>query len=138
MDKLELDDRVTRLERRLSLATTLAWIVALAILAGAFLTTARMTVSYEEVPATAHVATPGPSIPRSDFEVELRNAHKMQEQGLITREDFDQKKEMILDAPLDPSDDVEALRGARALVEEKLLTEPEYDILKRKVLKFGK
>ena len=59
-------------------------------------------------------------------------------EGLITREDFEQKKEMILDAPLDPADDVEALRGARALVEEELLTEPEYDVLKRKILKFGK
>jgi hypothetical protein len=138
MDKLELDDRVSRLERRLSLATNLAWVVGLAIFAAAFPATARMTVSYEEVPAAAQVATPAPPIPRSDFELQLRNAHKMQEQGLITREDFDQKKEMILDAPLDPADDVEALRGARTLVDEGLLTEDEYGILKRKILKFGK
>jgi hypothetical protein len=138
MDKLELDDRVSRLERRLSLATNLALVVGLAIFAAAFLATARMTVSYEEVPLPARIATPVPLIPRSDFELQLRNVHKMQEQGLITREDFEQKKEMILDAPLDPADDVEALRGARTLVDEGLLTEDEYGILKRKILKFGK
>jgi hypothetical protein len=138
MDKLELDERVARLERRVSLYSSLASVGLGLILLGAFLATARMTVSYEEVPLPARIATPVPPIPRSDFELQLRNAHKMQEQGLITREDFEQKKEMILDAPLDPADDVEALRGARTLVDEGLLTEDEYGILKRKILKFGK
>jgi hypothetical protein len=135
MDKLELDDRVTRLERRVSLCSALMSAAALAIFAGAFLMAVGVTVSEEATPAVARVSSPAPP---AGFEVELRNAHKLQEQGLITREDFDQKKEMILDAPLPPSDEVQAMEAAKALVDEGILNEAEYGILKRKILKFGK
>ena len=134
MDKLELDERVSRLERRVSVHSALAAAAVLATLAAIFFVTVSATsIQYEET-ATATATT----APRSDFERELRNAHTMLEQGLITREDFEQKKELILLAPLDPSDDLESLRAARTLVDESLLTEDEYNVLKRKVLKFAR
>ena len=144
MDKLELDDRVSRLESRVSfhsLVMTTAALVAL-VAGAAFVTTARVSSSHQEEDVVA-VATPipppmmTPQLLPPKFEAELRQAHLMQQQGLITPADFDQKKAMILDAPMTFSNEVEAMKAAKSLLTQRTLTEAEYDVLKRKILKFG-
>ena len=91
MDKLELDDRVARLERRVSILSVLLAVVVAGALGAAILMTARLGPSYEvATPATLAVTTTTvrPSTPAPlEFEAELRKARQMQLQGLITRGD---------------------------------------------------
>lgn len=139
MDKLELDDRVSRLERRASLQSVVMTLAGLAVLGAAFFVTiARVSYSHLEQ-ETATIATPAqtPPLPLA-FEFELRKAFEMQHQGLITQDDLAQKKEMILAAPMTFSDDFEAMKAAKALLSEGVLSQAEFEILKRKILKFGK
>lgn len=140
MDKLELDDRVRRLERRASLQSLVMTLAALAVL-GAVLVGFVGVSSYRYQEATATIAAPAPpppGRPSPEYEVELRQARQMYDQGLITRDDFEQKKEMILAAPMTFDDDFVAMKAARSLVSDGALTEDEYQIMKRKILKFGK
>lgn len=139
MDKLELDDRVSRLERRVSMHSLLVAVAGLMVLGAAFFMITWVSTSrYEE--ATATIDTPAPTPPALPlmFEFELRKAHEMQHQGLITQEDLEQKKEMILAEPMTFTDDVEAMKAAKALLSQGVLNQSEYEIIKRKILKFGK
>jgi len=141
MDKLELDDRVSRLERRVSIHSVLFSLAGLGVLAAAFVTTARIvSAPYGEETATISTPVmPPPESPAShDFVVELQRAHKMQQQGLISQADLDQKREMILAGPIAFSDEVAALNSAKGLVNHGIISEADFDVLKRKVLKFGK
>jgi hypothetical protein len=138
MDKLELDDRVCRLERRASLQSLVMTLAGLAVL-GAVLVGFVGRTSYQSQEAIV-TATPirSPAYPSLEYEVELRQARQMYDQGLITRDDFEQKKEMILAAPMTFDDDFVALKAARSLVSDGALTEDEYQVMKRKILEFGK
>lgn len=138
MDKLELDDRVSRLERRASLQSLVTAVAVLMVLGMGFLATVRVA-SYRDARETATIVSPAPPPrPPVGFEAELRKASEMQHQGLITQEDLEQKKEMILAAPMTFDDDLEAMKTAKALLSEGVLNQAEFEILKRKILKFGK
>ena len=137
MDKLELDDRVSRLERRTSLQSLVMAVAMLMVLGMGFLATVRVA-SYRDARETATIVSPAPPRPPIGFEAELRKASEMQHQGLITQEDLEQKKEMILSEPMTFDDDLEAMKTAKALLSEGVLNQAEFEILKRKILKFGK
>ncbi len=141
MDKLELDDRVCRLERRASLQSLVLTLIGLAVLGAGFVGTVRVSShqSREATPTVTLASTyPPPPLPSPEYETQLRQARQMYLQGLISRDDFDRKKEMILAAPMSFDDDFAAMKAARSLVSDGVLNESEYEVMKRRILKFGK
>ena len=140
MDKLELDYRVARLESRASKISLLLTLFGLACILLAVVAL-RSGSSREEAYVAAMLTppmpspVPSPTSPSLEFETELRKASLLRHEGLITQQDFEQKKGMILQTPLTFDDDVEAMHRAKQLASEGILTGPEYDILKKKILK---
>jgi hypothetical protein len=126
MDKLELDARVARLERRLS---TLIAVLAVAALAAAVAALAMVSrtaaVRTEDIPATpvpppAVASTPAkrPAEPENgmgQLQAELRTLRDLQGQGIITLVDFQAKKATILARPLHVGDYAADVRAATKL-----------------------
>jgi hypothetical protein len=153
MDKLELDARVARLERRLS---TLIAVLVVAALAAAVAALAMVSRT-EEVPAQAirdstAVKTPSPPPPvastpakrpaelengMGQLQAELRKLRDLQGQRLITPVDFQAKKATILARPLNVGDYAADVRAAKTLRDEGILTPPEYEALTKKILDIG-
>jgi hypothetical protein len=139
MDKLELDERVSRLERRVSFLWALALLalVAAGLFMAAMMFIARST-PYPPPPVESPSAVyidrglpPG----AITFEAELRRLHDLQQKGLITASDFAEKKAKILGRSMEFSDEAEAVKAAKALNNAGIITAAEYDDLKRRILK---
>src|SRR3954451_15421072 len=141
MDKLELDDRVSRLERRVSLLSALA---LLALLVPAVLVAAYMMRPRGSMPPAAAKSTPvvyaNAPLPHDTiaFGVELRRLYDLQQQGLITSGDFAAKKADVLGRSMEFGDEAEAVKAANALLTDNIITTAEYDVLKRKILKLDR
>jgi hypothetical protein len=140
MDKLELDDRVARLERRVSSHSALLAVILLIALGAIMLMFVGVRTESDAPPSSpaVEVRTITTSAPAAyPFETELRKARKLQLDGLISQKDFEAKKAMVLGMPMTFSDDIEAMKAANALKDEGVLTGPEYDAMKRKILKLA-
>jgi len=138
MDKLELDDRVSHLERRVSLLFALLALVIPVGLIGAIMFTAR-SMPYAPVTSPPVVLSERPLLPHAfAFETELRSLLDLQQQGLITSDDFGVKKVDILGRSMEFGDEVGAVKAAKALNDDHIITTAEYEVLKRKILKLDK
>jgi hypothetical protein len=109
MDKLELDDRVSRLEHRMSLLTALILTVLLLVgISAAFLLVARKEAFISPLPVASMVMTeriaPDPIVPpaaqpirsMTDLDAEIRKADGLRSGGLINPEDFTAKKALMI------------------------------------------
>jgi hypothetical protein len=140
MDKLELDDRVSRLERRVSFLWALALFALVAGLFMAALMFVARSTPYPpppvESPSAVHTDMPLPPNAIA-FEAELRRVHDLQQKRLITVSDFAEKKAQILGRSMEFSDEAEAVKAAKALSNAGIITTSEYDDLKRRIMKLG-
>jgi len=141
MDKLELDARVARLERRSSHLTALVILMG-AILACVlfFALVGRPDVS--PVYATT-VATPAPvpmlPPPPADGSMaalhqQLATLRELRDQDLITEDEWHAKKDRLLAAPVKASDLRSDMERVRELFDQKAICEGERDTLKAKLL----
>jgi hypothetical protein len=149
MDKLELDARVARLERRLSLLTAI--LAAAALAAGLFLLVAirrvdetaaiETSVSPPVPPApTAPAAfatgvfTPAPDVSMGALRDELIAVHALLDQGLISEDEWESKKARLLRGPVVASDLRSDLEQVRQLADRDLICEEERDALRARLL----
>jgi hypothetical protein len=150
MDKLELDARVARLERRLSTLIFVLAVTGLVAMLAAFTLVASRpirTVGTPDTPASVAptaVAKTGAMVRvisstgrMDDLDAEIRKLRGMQLQGLITPDDFAAKKALILARPLRVGDEEGGLQAARKLQLEDIITVEEFEALKKKILGLG-
>jgi hypothetical protein len=145
MDKLELDARVARLERRVS------WLTGFLILACAAASLMSLTVAGGtatlQTPATPAVMTPSPaptmvrvsSTPHgmNQLAADLRKLRDVQLQGLISLQDLEAKKASLLAAPLEITDYASDIKAAKALQLEGVISMGDFETLKKKILEIG-
>jgi hypothetical protein len=145
MDKLELDDRVSRLERRVSFLMVLLPTVVLLALAAALLMTSRletpqspavMSPSETKVEIKTFQKSRSPAV-LGEIDGELRKLRDLQLQALITPNDFEAKKAVILERPLNVGDYAKDIQTAMALRNAGFITPSEYDALKNRILAIG-
>ena len=151
MDKLELDARVARLERRVSSLS-----VALALSVATFSVCALLTLFIDNphrpsgLPPQLPVAMPRSSLPPPigslawsksgmDFlDAEVRNAHDLQANSSISEDDFMAIKRSLI-VGLSRVDEVARdVQLARKLLVEKRITSAEYDDLRKKILEIDR
>jgi hypothetical protein len=137
MDKLELDGRVARLERRVSLILTLPFMIlgllVLAAMSMAFVGRASVTEATPPPPPAA-VTVPSDNASMYHLDGELRKLHALQEEGLINAGDFQAKKKNLLFGILHIEDFAGDMQMAKKLLDENILNSSEYDELKKKIL----
>jgi Short C-terminal domain len=149
MDKLELDDRVSRLEHRVSVVTALILTVLLLFgISAAFFLVARSEVRLSPPMAaptmvseiTAIADPPAMQLVKTtkDLDAEIRKADGLRSGGLINPEDFAAKKALILAQPLQVYDFKEEMEVAKKLKDAGMVDPEEYEILKKKILGTGK
>jgi hypothetical protein len=142
MDKLEIDARVARLERRVSSFFAL---LVLGVAAGAL---ALMLLIYQAgrsteatvatpalLPATVEVARDSASM--SHLDADLRKLHGLLEEGLIDRDDFQAKKRGLFAPILHVTDFAGDMQLAKKLLDENIIDRGEYGELKKKILEIG-
>lgn len=149
MDKLELDDRVNRLEQRVSVLTAL--ILAILVLGG--ISAAMMIFVRSEVrlsPPTPVMVTTAPTEAAAmhandaapsfigGIDAEIRKADKIRSSGLIDAADFSAKKAKIIARPLGVTDFKDDMAVAKKLQNDGLITLDEYNLLKKKILELDK
>jgi hypothetical protein len=137
MDKLELDARVARLERRVSLILTLPFMIlgllVLVAMSMAFVGRASVTAVPTAPPSPAVIAVEDHrSMHRLDGE--LRKLHALLEEDLINAGDFQAKKKNLLFGILHIDDFAGDMQMAKKLLDENILNISEYDELKKKIL----
>jgi len=145
MDKLELDARVARLERRCSHLTALVTAFGVALACMVFFALAEGQVN---IPATAVYAapmpmpTPAPMITPAPpahgsmaaLHDQLATLRDLRNQDLITEDEWHAKKNKLLSAPVKASDLRSDLERVRDLVDQQAICEGERDTLKKKLL----
>lgn len=151
MDKLELDERVARLEQKVSvLSAVLLGGLMLFGISAAFLLTARAEIRPPATAATI-VATPAPMAPAPmagpvDFSEggvgylanQLRQMAELHATKLLDDAEFQAKKEQLLAKPLTSSNLKAELELLAGLKDERVLDEGEYQAVRAKVLQLGK
>jgi hypothetical protein len=73
----------------------------------------------------------------TDMDVEIRKAAQLRDDRLINAADFAAKKSKILARPLRVSDFKDNMDVAKKLLDERLLTQDEYEVVKKRVLEIG-
>jgi hypothetical protein len=151
MDKLELDTRVARLERRLSLLAA-GIVLAAGLFAGAWCIAAIRQpdlvtpATAFEIPPPVPVATPVPtqfltvaapmmaegSMPA--LQRELAMFHGLLDEGVIREEEWEAKKGRLLSQPVTPGDLRSDLEQVQQLWTEHLICEDERDALRAQLL----
>ena len=141
MDKLELDARVARLERRVSWVTGF---LVLACAAASLMSLMRIeaTPSAQMMePATIATPAPAPAIRQigtahgvKQLGAVLRTLRDMQLEGLISLQDLEAKKASILAQPLNVTDYASDMKAAKALQLEGILSLGDYEALKKRIL----
>ena len=150
MDKLELDVRVARLERRSShltvlvalMGAALACMLFFALVGHADVSPAYATVLPMPTVAPAPVATPAPMFPPAPpadgtmavLHDQLATLRDLRNQDLITEDEWHAKKNKLLSAPVKASDLRSDLERVRDLVDQEAICEGERDTLKKKLL----
>jgi hypothetical protein len=152
MDKLELDGRVARLERRVSLLSAtifglLALIGVAALLAVVARSEARPYVATpSEFPAPAPVPMVEPPAPPphvfrdmgpgsvGELSLRLHELEDVRNRDLITPQEYQAKKDQLLGRPLNPSDLKSDLEQLGELLARQTLTPAEHEALKARVL----
>jgi hypothetical protein len=139
MDKLELDDRVARLERRVSLLLAMPFvIIALLVLAAmsmAFLRRADESAAPPMPTPAAVTVEDDRSMQRLDGD--LRKLHGLLNENLIDRDDFQAKKKVLFAPLLHVTDFASGMQLARKLLDENIIDRGEYEQLKKKILEIG-
>ena len=155
MDKLELDDRVSRLEQRMSVLTALLFgILVLFGVSVTFLLFAAQGVNQASATLTpptttvyeTTVATPEPPHgPRDNAEggvayliKQLRDVSELQHKGLLTSSEAQARKNQLLARPLRTGDLRDDLEQVAELQKTDALTSSENQALRAKVLEAGK
>lgn len=161
MDKLELDARVARIERRVSFLFGLA-VIGLGVFGMALgLVLLRVTVSEAAplpAPTAVEVATPLPTDHASYYAPtpspamgmmvsdgsmpqlyqQMKMLRELLGENAITTEEWEAKKTMLLAEPLAAGDLRSDLQGVQDLWTNKAITEGERDTIKAKLLGLDK
>lgn len=150
MDKLELDARVARLERRVHGLSAAVALVGAMLAFTLFFAMAGRNASYPDLPAM--VATPAPLSPPMPvasvtttamqpsewtmpaLQHQLSTFHDLRSQGLISEEEWEAKKAKLLSLPVTPGDIRSDLEQVEQLVEGHAICEGERDGLRAKLL----
>lgn len=141
MDKLELDARVARLERRSSHLTALVALMGVALACGLLfaLTGGSDTMTATPVYATTMpMPTPVPPPPADGsmaaLQQQLSTLRDLRDQDLITEDEWHAKKDKLLSAPVKASDLRSDLEQLRDLLDQNAICEGERDNIKAKLL----
>lgn len=150
MDKLELDARVARLERRVGVLWTafaLASVGVVALLFFALVVRKSSVYHPPEPPATAiSMPTPMPmefvtaTAPASSegsmpaLQHQLNTFHDLCNQGLISEEEWQAKKAKLLSAPVTAGDIRSDLQQVQQLVDTQAICESEREALRAQLL----
>jgi hypothetical protein len=137
MDRLELDGRVARLERRVSLILTLPFMIlgllVLAAVSMAFVGRASVTAVPTAPPSpTVVAAEEGWNMHRLDGD--LRKLHGLLDRNLIDRDEFQAKKRELFAPILRVTDFEGDIELAKQLLDENIIDRDEYNQLKKKIL----
>jgi hypothetical protein len=158
MDKLELDTRVARLERRVSLLTTVLLLAA----AGAVITICFARIGGEEVAAEAGtplVVTPAPTPPADPCMMapaagmgsggmaamygdgtmaalghQLSTLKELRDEGIINEEEWQAKQSNVLAEPLKPGDLRSDLGMVKQLHDSQVICDDEQAELRTRLL----
>jgi hypothetical protein len=142
MDKLELDDRVNGLERRVSFITALMLVfMVISVVAAVFLLRSRAEIrpsSPTALPPPTEMSTVAATVLvhtyMRDVDAEIRKAEGLRSERLINDNDFAAKKAQIIARHLGVTDFKDDMAVAKKLKDDRLLTPDEYDVLKKKIL----
>jgi hypothetical protein len=154
MDKLELDARVARLERRVGYFVTLATLFAIGLAAFVGLAMTRRAVNAElstpamvmEVPAPPPALPPSPSAVFAPMPMppaagsmpalfqQLATIRELVEEQVITEAEWAAKKELLLAEPVTVGDLKSDLQGVQHLWNTQAISEAERDSLKARLL----
>jgi hypothetical protein len=153
MDKLELDARVARLERRVSLLTAMLAVAVLAAVGIGFtsLRRAEEPATATALEAAATVKDTFPPAPPAMISMATTRApgfegsmgwlrdqiltlHALREQELITEDEWQAKKAQLLAAPIAVAELRSDLQQVRDLCDQRLICEEERDALRARLL----
>jgi len=151
MDKLELDERVARLEQKVSvLSAVLLGGLTLFGVSAAFLLTARAEMR-PSPPAAMVVSTPAPRVAGQvqgplDFSEggvgylanQLRQMAELRATNLLNDAEYQAKKEQLLSRPLTSSNLKAELELISGLKDEQVIDDAEYRAIRAKILQIGK
>jgi hypothetical protein len=151
-DKLDLDARVSRLERKVtSLQLVLLAVATSAILAGLLLVvTAVRLWGYSKSVAATVVPTPPPSIEvgamtksastgtsMAELAKQLDTLQSLYNRGVINNQECKAKKQRILEQPWTSTDLKSDLETAQGLYNRSVINNQEWNTLKAKILNIG-
>jgi hypothetical protein len=139
MDKLELDARVARLERRFSLLLTVPFLVFGLLALAAILMTSVSRRSDSAVITTPPMPAPTVEVGTDDrnmhrLDGDLRKLHGLLDRNLIDRDEFQAKKRELFAPILHVTDFEGDIELAKALLDENIIDRDEYNQLKKKIL----
>jgi hypothetical protein len=139
-DKLELDARVARLERKVALFGAI--LVFGLVVEGLFLlASVRRAASASAPPAPAPVTSPSivmktarPATSVADLAKQLHELDDLRNRGVINGQDLAAKKQRLLDQPLEHGEMKTDLETAQELYNRGTINGQEWQVLKAKVL----